>query len=187
MEYKNFMQLLEQSARKRIKPLPLLTSSLPTRIPEAFRWTIPSIIAVLDANLNKICPARNKIIAIYSLKIATLAIWSKILHPDRIIDSINKQYHFICILSYMLVEQEKLATITVWTSEATHNIAIDFTTGEIMDQNCYFKKAHCPQPDSGMIYGYIDPRELTIAWEIFNKTSKGLPYGLSIVDKNYPN
>jgi hypothetical protein len=184
MEYQDFIKILEQGATKRIKPLSLPTSCSLSRIPEAFSRTFPSIISVLNDNLKKLCPNKNQVIAIYSLQPATLAIWSKTPCLGRIIDPRNPQYHFTCVLSYMLAAKEKLKNITTWASEDIKNIAVDFTSGEIMDQNYYFRKANCPQFEPGIIYGYFDPRELTIAWDIFNKTSRGLPYGLPMFNKN---
>jgi CheY-like chemotaxis protein len=183
MEYKKFIQALEQCATLRLKPLSLPASCSLSRVPEAFSCTLSSIVAVLDANIDKICKNDEQSVAVFSLQPVS-AICDLKPNPNRIINLENPEHHFCCSLGYLL-QQKKTEKIYASSWSDSLNIIIDFTTGEIMDNECYFNKMKISK-NPGVVYGNIDESQLIIAWNIFNKKSNGFPYGLMNTNADKP-
>jgi hypothetical protein len=178
MEYEKFIEAFDKCliGIERIKTL----SSLPakywlSRIPESFACTFPSIVSVINSNLKAICDNRWQTIALYTLEPAGLAIVNREPNPNRIVDPKNREHHFCCFLKYMLLDKKRLKTVT--KPNEGKIIVVDFTTGLIMNIDQYFYILKIGK-NPGAIYGGINEAQLTAAWEHFNKTSKGYPYGV---------
>ena len=153
MEQDTFYETLTGSQTERTKVLLLLSSRAAAGIPKVFTSTFPSIIANLTANLDKICRGainHAPTITLFDLQVPVVAIWSELpqkLH--RVIDARNPGQHFCRILRYY------------------RNLVIDFTTGEIMDDNQYLRRLNLTKKP-GMVLGLIDPVALSNAWQLFN-------------------
>jgi len=162
MDYRHFIKIVSEHQTPRIKPLYLDNSCATKQIPDDFSNAIIDIIRIIDQYFNELSKGKP-IIAIFGLQMACIAIESKLpCARNRIFTVENKDKHFCCTLSYLPTASEDLQQIKDWTH--SENLAIDFTSGFIMDKEQYICKALHLSNSGGKTYGQINDQKLRAAW-----------------------
>jgi hypothetical protein len=170
MDYETFYNELKANQTKYIKALSLPKSSYTKRIPSVFLNTLPNIIEILNANLNKLGKAPGKVIALFGLELPTLGIFSNLpVKLGRIIDARDPKLHFCCILSYFVANPEELKTLSNWAH--AKSLVIDFTAGEVMDDKQYLWRLKLAEK-LGTVLGSFNSAQLDLVWQTYKSLCK---------------
>jgi hypothetical protein len=164
MDYKTFYEAITQNETARVKAAYFPASCAVERIPEVFTLTFPSIIEVINNNLGLLCKSEDQIIALYGLQPASGAICSDFsIKYNRIIDPTKPELHFCCTLDYLLVQASELNKLATW--KGGKSLAVNFTTGEIMNAGYFLHRLGLLPTPTGVLYGNIDQKILAKVWQ----------------------
>lgn len=164
MDYDFLKQVITRYKTDRIKMLNIPGSCSPKHIPESFSSLIVDVIKTIDICYQQL--SKNKrYIAIVGLQPMSITI--KSLAPiklNRVANKENKNSHFCCSLSYLLLDEEGFERVVKdrdWSG--AENIVIDFTRGLVMNKERYFHELF-NESSVGKIYGKLNFHKLNEAW-----------------------
>jgi len=128
-----------------------------SNIPSSFINVMSEILTILSKSFNLICVEKNKGILIVGLK------------PCVSMIEKNSEQHFCCSLEYEVHPLNKLHQI----DKRTHSksVIINFTTGEIMNENMYVNQLFKDYLKNALVYGSIESQKLALCWKEANWNS----------------
>lgn len=169
MKYEDLIRLMEKYQTVRVKSIYFQNSCATQRIPWSFSALIPNIIEIINSHIDLLCK-ENEIVAIFGLQPGPPALesdWPGLF--NRTFDEKYPHDHFCLVLQYLMTTKANLPTLTTWSG--SQNLMIDFTTGELMDEERYLAMLGHDYPIKGQLYGVLDHSDLIQAWSSFNKKS----------------
>lgn len=171
MEYsRHFFITMKSAENDFVVALNIPQSCAMAQIPSEFRYCLPNIVDILNHNKKKLCK-KNEIIAVFGLQVTSAPLVSDTpKNTGRIISKDNPNIHFCCNLDYLPIPPHKKEKITSWRGSKT--IAIDFTTGIVMNNSEYINRLFHKDCDAGIIYGYLEPALLTSIWRMVIESNK---------------
>lgn len=162
MVYQDFIRCIEQHQTARVTALAISESCSMQSIPKVILSLIPNMIEILDKKHHHFS-ANNEIIAIFGLQPCLLAIKSEFPKTSkRIINKERSDNHLCCVLKYVSLSREQLAKQSTWLT--SHDLIIDFTTGNLMDHQYYLSQV-IPLSAQGTIFSVLDNANLHAVWQ----------------------
>jgi hypothetical protein len=172
MQYSEFIKTLQKHNTNILQAVYVPYSCAPIQIPQIFLDTLPNIVAILNANVEKICTQPNQRIVIFSIQPVSVAVKSNL--PKKLNRITNAKYpnnHLCCSLGYVLLNNnEELSNIPTHKQQ---NFFIDFTIGLIADINYYLNLFYPIKQLPENIYGTIHQVLLKKVWSTFVEQQYG--------------
>lgn len=169
MKYDHFIETLKKFQTQRIKVISFPQSCAIENIPQEFDLLLSDIVHLLDKNITYLCND-NEIIALFGMQFGPPMLQSELpLTSNRIFNHKYPQEHFCCVLQYLVCASSTIASLQSW--QGMQSIVLDFTSGLVMDGNCYIDKFHNRSSD-GIIFGEISHHKLSKTWNKLNHRTK---------------
>lgn len=165
MQYQTFINTIKCHETENVTALSYNDCCSLESFPPEFIPLLGEIVRLLDESKELICGETNCKIAIIGMQIIPRWLASKTAYKTR---TSGKNYHLCYLISYLLIghNQEKPRS---WSHQET--LVVDFTTGEIMDNDRYFSLAF-GESKRGCQLGTIPQKQLDIAWVMKNKNNR---------------
>lgn len=169
-----FFGMLSQFETDRVKAHKLDVEACAfSSVPKPFALLLNNIIHILDANLDELCLADERVVLLgfqpsavtyHSVMPENLG---RVISPDRACE------HMCCTLGYMVEGLNNPAS----TWQKTQSLVIDFTSGMVMDGAYFCDLLSNKTPRQGHLLGILDGEVLDTAWRMvrFRDKSKGKP------------
>ncbi|MBP6104766.1 MAG: hypothetical protein KA508_06910 [Gammaproteobacteria bacterium] len=139
MVYKDFIACVERHQTEKVRALYFESCCATTTIPDPILSSVPKLVQLLEKTEPPLCQ-KGQSIYLFGLQPCAMAS-----HSD-----ISRQ-HLCCVLKYLLLDDGSHQP-SDWSGE--HNIVIDFSTGEVMDNQRYLSKVF-DQKSAGISYGML--------------------------------
>jgi hypothetical protein len=146
--------LNENSFSQRIAIYKGKMNSAMSEIPASFIQTLPEILKLMSRSLDLLCQDKNKGILIVGIR------------PCVSMIEENDRSHFCCSLEFEIHPLKELHQIDKRTH--TFSVIINFSTGEIMNNDMYVNKLFIEYLKNAVIYGNIDSQTLSQCWKQAN-------------------
>jgi hypothetical protein len=162
MPYSLFVKTIQQHQTDDIKVFLGRKASALERVPLSFIKLLGHVLPLMQANINQLRPNLHDLIVIFGLQPAAVMISTMTTGNEA-----KQNTHFCCTLDYMCCPHDQSTELTRLSSlqYKTHTLMIDFTTGEIMDEDRYLAKICSENETNGYSYGYIPEDFSRAAWQ----------------------
>lgn len=168
MVYQDFIKKVDQQKSRTVKALSLENSCSTNKIPAIVLSLIPNLIQLLENHSSFSHPKQNLMLC--GLQPVAVSIQSIFpLLSKRIWDLCHPNMHFCCVLHYLFIPK-KIRTLEMTENYQCQTLIIDFTTGLLMDNQCYLSKALGLLPTNGTVYGCLNQDDLNDAWTVMDKS-----------------
>ena len=165
MFYQDFIQCVHEQDSAKIKALNIEESCATEQVPQEVLYLFPALIKLLEKNLTFV--SSNEVMLLFGLQPCAVFIHSDFpLTSNRIFDKEDPSRHLCCVLQYFLASKISTGQDRNW--QKTETVVVDFTTGFLMDNECYFAKVF-DLPSQGLVYGNLQPNELNAIWAKIGK------------------
>lgn len=165
MFYQDFIQCVYEQGSEKIKAFKIEESCSTEQVPQEVLRILPALIELLEKNLPFV--SSSEVVFLFGLQPCAVSIHSDFpLRFNRVFDKKNSFKHLCCVLQYFLASKKSLDQDRSW--QKTQTLAIDFTTGFLMDNEYYFAKVF-DLPSQGLVYGSLQPSELNAIWARISK------------------
>jgi len=165
MFYQDFIQCVHEQGSAKVKALNIVESCATEQVPQEVLRIFPALIKLLEKNLT-FTPS-NEVMLLFGLQPCAVSLHSDFpVTCNRIFDKEDPFRHLCCVLQYFLAPKISLGQDRNW--QKTQTLVIDFTTGFLMDNECYFSRVFA-LPSQGLVYGSLQPTELNAIWARIGK------------------
>lgn len=167
MDYGDFIEFVGRHQTERVKGLHFDSCCATNGIPSSVLSFIPQLIRLLH-NSHIFLSEPDQIIYLFGLQPCVIALQPSL---SEIADEKNSESHLCYVIKYLLLDRHQKQPST-WSKE--HNLVINFTTGQLMD-NQYYLSMVFNLDTQGTVYGKIYDQEANDT--LFNKVT---PQSLSM-------
>ena len=151
MIYKDFIACVARHQTEQVKVLYFESCCSTTAIPNSILGLVPNLIRLLQEIQPSLCK-KGQIMHLFGLQPCAIAPYSsEYKKADSRVHTQHSDPHLCCVLKYLLLYNHSHQPST-WSEENT--IVIDFTTGEVMDNQRYLSLVFNHKPE-GISYGML--------------------------------
>jgi hypothetical protein len=162
MDYKTFINTIEQHQTEKIKSMNRPESSSPWPIPENFQVLLPDVTKIIEYNFDDLSDAKSYI-AIFGFQTTGVAIESDFpIINNRIFLPDHMRSHLSCVLYYLPVDDINQPQDWAYYK----SVVIDFTSGIVMNANYYLYMMGA-RTTGGKVLGKINAHKLKEVWHSY--------------------